>query len=70
MPLVFFREGAVSRAIRESEDLPKHAFYAFVDQGMPTHDQRIKQGHPRIDHHRSGDFFLQTEMKEKEENEC
>jgi hypothetical protein len=42
--------------IRKSEDLPESAMKNLRGPGS-FYDQRIKKGHPRIDRHRSGDFF-------------
>jgi len=50
-------EGAVSRMIRKSENLPEiEVLYASADRGIAC-DLEDKKGHPRIDESRSGDFF-------------
>jgi hypothetical protein len=50
-------EGAASRMIRKSENLPESVeLYASADRGV-AYDLEDKKGHPRIDESRSGDFF-------------
>jgi hypothetical protein len=53
-------EGAVSRMIRKSENLPEVvSLYTSADRGI-TYDLEDKKGTSRVDENRSGIFFART----------